>query len=328
MAHGKGAALLALALCAAQVAGASEPTCAAALEHVAGVGDAIDAQLLAAVQKEPKSAAAHFKLAQALLEHAASNATDAGSEKEAGEKDAEEKSKEQKSPGISAAVELLWHVLELDTEHDEAKNLLLDAATLWTVGGAKGESKAINHAVDVYENLFALDPEDPTPLYGLATGLQQHGQTDRAIETLEQALELFDADFEALVTMSNLYWAKQKWTECAKYFGKAAAMKPKDAATRAHHGMLLAQAHKTVADLQAAKAELEVALELDPKSEKTKDILQKVEGALAAAASKAAAAGEAKADAAAAAEEEEAALYDDGGLLDADGDADEGGVAM
>merc|ERR1719155_116788 len=86
MAHGKGAALLALALCAAQVAGASEPTCAAALEHVAGVGDAIDAQLLAAVQKEPKSAAAHFKLAQALLEHAASNATDAGSEKEAGEK--------------------------------------------------------------------------------------------------------------------------------------------------------------------------------------------------------------------------------------------------
>ena len=36
MAHGKGAALLALALCAAQVAGASEPTCAAALEHVEG----------------------------------------------------------------------------------------------------------------------------------------------------------------------------------------------------------------------------------------------------------------------------------------------------
>merc|ERR1719224_321583 len=276
MAHGKGAALLALALCAAQVAGASEPTCAA------------------------------------VLEHAASNATDAGSEKEAGEKDAEEKSKEQKSPGISAAVELLWHVLELDTAHDEAKNLLLDAAFLWTVGGAKGESKAIDHAVDVYENLFALDPEDPTPLYGLATGLQQHGQTDRAIETLEQALELFDADFEALVTMSNLYWAKHKLTECANYFGNAAAMKPKDAATRAHHGMLLAQAHKTVADLQAAKAELEVALELDPKSEKTKDILQKVEGALAAAA----------------AEEEEAALYDDGGLLDADGDADEGGVAM
>jgi len=213
----------------------------------------------------------------------------------------------------------LWYVLELDTEYDEAKNLLLDAASLWTVGSAKGETRALDSAVALYEHLFALDPEDPTPLYGLATGLHQHGQIERAIETLEQALELFEADYEALVTMSNMHMEKKDWPQSAKYFGKAVAMKPKDAAARRHYGMLLANAHENVGDLQVAQKELEKALELDPKSDATKRMLQQVENAVDALLKRASK--QAPAD-------EEVALYDDGGLLDADGDADEGGVAM
>jgi len=121
------------------------------------------------------------------------------------------------------------------------------------------------------------------------------------------------------VSMSNLYMAKKDWPQSAKYFGKAVAMKPKDAATRRHYGMLLANAHETASDLQAAQKELEKSLELDPKSDQTKGMLKQVEGAVEALLKK---------ESKQAPADEEAALYDDGGLLDADGDADEGGVAM
>jgi tetratricopeptide (TPR) repeat protein len=116
------------------------------------------------------------------------------------------------------------------------------------------DSKAMDEASREFERELALSPENAIAEFELGEIAREHGQPDRAREHLLRAVRYNQDFFEAQVALGRLFLKEGKAREAIAHLEVAAHLEPRDKLS--HY--LLASAHKSLGDQDAARRELEL----------------------------------------------------------------------
>jgi tetratricopeptide (TPR) repeat protein len=119
---------------------------------------------------------------------------------------------------------------------------------------ASKDPHAIDEATREFERELALSPENATAEFELGEIAREHGQLDRAREHLLRAVHYNQDLFEAQVALGRLLLKEGKAREAIAHLEVAAHLEPRDKLS--HY--LLASAHKSLGDQDAARRELDL----------------------------------------------------------------------
>ena len=105
-----------------------------------------------------------------------------------------------------------------------------------------------------FERELAISPENAIAEFELGEIAREHGQLDRAREHLLRAVHYNQDFFEAQVAIGRLFLKEGKAREAIAHLELAAHLEPRDKLS--HY--LLASAHKSLGDQDAARRELDL----------------------------------------------------------------------
>jgi tetratricopeptide (TPR) repeat protein len=121
----------------------------------------------------------------------------------------------------------------------------------------------LDEAVDLYQEVLTLDPENKFAFYNLGVIEQTRGRPDGAAEYYTDALDV-DASFEpALFNLAIIRAQQANTDEAISLYRRVLEVDPSDAGAHLNLGFLLLQAGQR----QEGKAELQQAVQLDPSLE-------------------------------------------------------------
>lgn len=119
---------------------------------------------------------------------------------------------------------------------------------------ASKDSKALDEASREFERELALSPENAIAEFELGEIAREHGQPDNAREHLLRAVRFNPDFFEAQIALGRLFLKEGKAREAITHLAVAAHLEPRDKLS--HY--LLASAHKSLGDQEAARRELDL----------------------------------------------------------------------
>jgi len=114
--------------------------------------------------------------------------------------------------------------------------------------------RAIDEAAREFERELALSPENAIAEFELGEIAREHGQPDRAREHLLRAVHYNQDFFEARIALGRLLLKQGKAREAIVHLEVATRLEPRDKLS--HY--LLASAHKSLGDQDAARRELDL----------------------------------------------------------------------
>jgi tetratricopeptide (TPR) repeat protein len=121
------------------------------------------------------------------------------------------------------------------------------------LNGSK-DQQAVEEASREFERELALSPENAVAEFELGEIAREHGQLDKAREHLSRAVHYNQDFFEARIALGRLLLKQGKAREAIAHLEIAARLEPRDKLS--HY--LLASAHKSVGDQDAARRELDL----------------------------------------------------------------------
>ena len=119
---------------------------------------------------------------------------------------------------------------------------------------ASRDPQAMDEASREFERELAISPENAIAEFELGEIAREHGQLDRAREHLLRAVHYNQDFFEAQVAIGRLFLKEGKAREAIAHLELAAHLEPRDKLS--HY--LLASAHKSLGDQDAARRELDL----------------------------------------------------------------------
>lgn len=163
-----------------------------------------------------------------------------------------------------------------DSNQTEAEKFLRAATTLqprndpsqgreraWmALGNLLGASKP-DEAINAFRQAGLANPKDPEP-HLLSGSLLEKQHPAEAEKEYQQALALEPSAADANIALANLYMRQRRFSEAEPILQQLVAARPNDAAGHLQLGRLLAISGKK----DAAIAELEIGLRLDPSDRK------------------------------------------------------------
>jgi putative PEP-CTERM system TPR-repeat lipoprotein len=147
-----------------------------------------------------------------------------------------------------AAVETAYRAMELAPKH--VPSTLLAGIAELAMGNPEKAKKYLSTALEI----------DSRNVYGrkmLAATQMKSGQYGQAIATLEPILDQSASDPQLLALAGEAYMQNKQFAKATQYFEKAAALDPRNAATRISLGlsrMAMGANDRAMADLEAASA--------------------------------------------------------------------------
>jgi tetratricopeptide (TPR) repeat protein len=124
---------------------------------------------------------------------------------------------------------------------------------------ASKDQRATDEAAREFERELALSPENATAEFELGEIAREHGQPDKARQHLLRAVHYNPDFFEAQIALGRLLLKENKAREAIVHLEVAARLEPR--AKLSHY--LLASAHKSLGDQDAARRELDLYRKLN-----------------------------------------------------------------
>jgi len=226
----------------------------AALERQSAHPDQARISLQKAIEINQRSAAARIELASLEIEN--KRYEDAARELEALREIAPKNVMglylqallELRTGNNKAAVETAYRAMELAPKH--VPSTLLAGIAELAMGNPEKAKKYLSTALEI----------DSRNVYGrkmLAATQMKSGQYGQAIATLEPILDQSASDPQLLALAGEAYMQNKQFAKATQYFEKAAALDPRNAATRISLGlsrMAMGANDRAMADLEAASA--------------------------------------------------------------------------
>lgn len=158
---------------------------------------------------------------------------------------------------------------------EEASRIVPGFADLHaTVGTVRMKLKDLSGAETAYRKAAGIDPADPDHPYNLGVCLLMQSKHDDAIAALKKAVELNPSLEPALTNLGAAYLAKDLVEPARKTLEKAVLENPESAA--AHYN--LGTAYERLKHPRDAEREYREALKLDPRHERAKAALERLDG--------------------------------------------------
>jgi len=125
------------------------------------------------------------------------------------------------------------------------------------LGDMYRESQRDQQAVTEYQAAAALAPQDPAPLFGLASVYNQDSNIDEALATAKTALAMNSNDPDLNILVGRIFVTQHKWTEAEDYLNRAQGAKSQ---MLPHLHFLMGQIYENTGRTKEAIRELHLAL--------------------------------------------------------------------
>ena len=121
----------------------------------------------------------------------------------------------------------LYNQGQFQVVSEEAKNLTVlfpEEVALWNIFGASAaQSGNLDQAVNAFEKVVSLKPNNASSYYNLGNTLKDKGKLDKAIKCYKKVLALTPNNTEALLNMGVALQGKNKLDEAIEAYEKAIA---------------------------------------------------------------------------------------------------------
>ena len=125
------------------------------------------------------------------------------------------------------------------------------------LGDMYRQSRRYPQAVTEYKAAAALAPQDPAPLFGLASVYNQDSNIDEALVTAKTALAMNSNDPDLNILVGRIFVTQHKWTEAEDYLNRAQGAKSQ---MLPHLHFLMGQIYENTGRTKEAVRELQLAL--------------------------------------------------------------------
>ncbi len=125
------------------------------------------------------------------------------------------------------------------------------------LGDMYRESQRYQQALTEYKAAAALAPQDPAPLFGLASAYNQDSNIDEALATAKTALAMNSNDPDLNILVGRIFVTQHKWTEAEDYLNRAKGTKSQ---MLPHLHFLMGQIYENTGRTKEAIRELQLAL--------------------------------------------------------------------
>ena len=128
------------------------------------------------------------------------------------------------------------------------------------LGDMYRQRQRFEQAESEYKTASTLAPEDPAPLFGLASAYSQDSKTDQALSTAKTALGMSPNDPDLNLLAGEILVSRHEWTEAEDFLNKSLEAKPQ---ALPHVHILLGEVYEGTGRTQDAISQLQMGLPAD-----------------------------------------------------------------
>lgn len=125
------------------------------------------------------------------------------------------------------------------------------------LGDMYRQRQRFEQAESEYKTASTLAPQDPAPLFGLASAYSQDSKTDQALSTAETALGMSPNDPDLNLLAGEILVSRHEWAEAEAFLNKSLDAKPQ---TLPHVHILLGEVYEGTGRTQDAISQLQMGL--------------------------------------------------------------------
>jgi tetratricopeptide (TPR) repeat protein len=125
------------------------------------------------------------------------------------------------------------------------------------LGDMYRQRQRFEQAENEYKTASTLAPQDPAPLFGLASAYSQDSKTDQALSTVETALGMSPNDPDLNLLAGEILVSRHEWTDAEAFLNKSLDAKPQ---TLPHVHILLGEVYEGTGRTQDAISQLQMGL--------------------------------------------------------------------
>ena len=128
------------------------------------------------------------------------------------------------------------------------------------LGDMYRQRQRFEQAESEYKTASTLAPQDPAPLFGLASAYSQDSKSDQALSTAKTALGMSPNDPDLNLLAGEVLVSRHEWTEAEAYLNKSLDAKPQ---ALPHVHILLGEVYEGTGRTQDAISQLQLGLASD-----------------------------------------------------------------
>jgi tetratricopeptide (TPR) repeat protein len=128
------------------------------------------------------------------------------------------------------------------------------------LGDMYRQRQRYEQAESEYKRASTLAPEDPAPLFGLASAYSRDSKSDQALSTAKTALRMSPNDPDVNLLAGEILVSRHEWTEAEAFLNKSLDAKPQ---ALPHVHILLGEVYEGTGRTQDAISQLEMGLASD-----------------------------------------------------------------
>jgi tetratricopeptide (TPR) repeat protein len=125
------------------------------------------------------------------------------------------------------------------------------------LGDMYRQRQRFEQAESEYKTASTFAPQDPAPLFGLASAYSQDSKTDQALSTAKTALGMSPNDPDLNLLVGEILVSRHEWTEAEAFLNKSLDAKPQ---TLPHVHILLGEVYEGTGRTQDAISQLKMGL--------------------------------------------------------------------
>ena len=125
------------------------------------------------------------------------------------------------------------------------------------LGDMYRQRQRFEQAESEYQTASTLAPQDPAPLFGLASAYSQDSKTDQALNAAKTALGMSPNDPDLNLLAGEILVSRHEWTEAEAFLNKSLDAKPQ---TLPHVHILLGEVYEGTGRTQDAISQLQMGL--------------------------------------------------------------------